>query len=297
MLLKHLAHAFVLLCLIPTLATAQTPCPIPPAIEGNLLVCPGEFTVLTTTALPNTTYQWLARKFGSNLTVPIAGATTESLIVGVDELPLYVSVQVFQESCVGQSVEVLVDGIVFLPVTVASTGNFDIGPEGESLICPGDTVFFETLLPYTINHVWYRDNEVIPGANQMVYAAVTEGDYTVSASPEPCPNWTEFLGVTLAVRFKPTGQCTSNAPDAPLSESEFRVFPNPVTTWIGIEMDAPQKVRLQLWDMTGRLVHETTIDGNQRVDVSALAAGTYRLTGRSEQGLLLAQRMVVIGGR
>jgi Secretion system C-terminal sorting domain len=290
---KHILFLSGLLWLLPFCLKAQFNCPEPTIITGNLLVCPGEFTILKTAAVPNATYQWFERKFGTNLSVPIPGANADSVMVISEQTPIFVRVEVTQPSCLGVSEEVLVDGIVFLPLTVESAGDFDISPEGELLICPGETVLLRTLLPYTINNVWYVDGEAIPGANQQLYTVTMPGDYTASASPEPCPNWTEFLGATIPVRWKPANQCVNSSPDTPADIAAIHVFPNPVSDWLTIESKHTGIVNVRITDVTGRTVMATEVTGQQKIDVGRLSAGVYHILVNDQSGKVLSQQKLL----
>ena len=123
-----------------TSATAQ--CNFDPTVTGNLLLCPESTSLLNTQQYD--TYQWHSRPFGDNGPAqPIAGATGQTFEVNAYDTPVYISVAVTFNGCTEQSPEVLVDGLAFLPVTVSSSGDFDISPNGELVICSGDTVWME----------------------------------------------------------------------------------------------------------------------------------------------------------
>lgn len=58
--------------------------------------------------------------------------------------------------------------------------------------------------------------------------------------------------------------------------NKFRVYPNPAREQLTIEMnDASSIYQLKIFDMLGKRVYNTEIQGMGQIDVSALAAGTY----------------------
>ncbi|MFN0015535.1 MAG: hypothetical protein ACKVU2_13395, partial [Saprospiraceae bacterium] len=133
-------------------AVAQ--CPFDPTVTGNLLVCPDSFTVLGTQQYA--TYQWFSRNFIGGQSMPIAGATGPTLSVEYDQTPVYISVAATLAGCTETSPEVLVDGLIFPPISVSTEGEFEIGPNGEQVLCAGDTILEIVLPPYTANVQWYQ---------------------------------------------------------------------------------------------------------------------------------------------
>lgn len=123
--------------IIPARLAAQ--CAFDPTITGNVPVCPESAVTLGTQNYDS--YQWYRRAFPNGTAQAIAGATAPTLDVAYGETPVYVFVAATQNGCTENSPEVLVDGQAFLPVTVASEGEFDLGPNGEQIICSGDTIF------------------------------------------------------------------------------------------------------------------------------------------------------------
>jgi len=66
--------------------------------------------------------------------------------------------------------------------------------------------------------------------------------------------------------------------------SRIRIYPNPVSEFLYIDMDIPQ-VRLQLFDIQGRLLMEQEVFlGSNRVNLSGYPDGTYLLKFLSGEG-------------
>jgi hypothetical protein len=196
---RHTLLAFVFLSLA-AVAWAQLP---PPVVVGDDMLCPqGTGTVQTTQAY--STYQWRIRYFGSTTTADIPGATSQTLLMDYFSFAAsYVSCHVSLGPDTATSAEFFVDGWAFLPIHVMSSGTFSTGPNGEFLICPGDTVFHTVGMPFNTNLQWYEGGNPIPGATAQTLAVTTPGVYWASGAPQECPSYVETLGTPLEVAFGP----------------------------------------------------------------------------------------------
>jgi hypothetical protein len=163
----------------------------------DLMLCPNAVDTLWTD--PGTGYQW----FKDNL--PISGATNQYLPVEqYQDAGSMFSVAATILGCDVHSDTVLVDGWAFASLSVASSGNFTVGENGEMRICEGDTVFMAILPPYNINIQWYKDGNPVPGADSVGFAATEEGNYTVKGSPEQCPDFSQDnFGLPITVEVRP----------------------------------------------------------------------------------------------
>ncbi len=171
-----------------------------PVITGETILCPGGTEVLSTQTFD--TYQWYVRYWGETVPTAIPGATSQTLLIDYDTYTLsYISVEVTSGVVTATSDEVLIDGWVFLPPTVMSTGNFTVGPEGESLICPGDTMYLTMNMPYVLNITWYNNGIPIPDETGTVLVVTEPGFYTASGAPELCPEYIQYLGVVIPVFY------------------------------------------------------------------------------------------------
>jgi hypothetical protein len=277
---------FTFYLLLSSAASAQ--CPFTPTVTGNLLVCPEGSVTLGTQAYDG--YQWYARPFGGGMAQPISGATGPTHQVGYNDTPLYISIQATLNGCTERSAEVLVDGLVFLPLVVQSTGNFTTGPNGEAAICAGDTMFLTALQPYTLNFKWYDGNDLIPGAEGNTLAVTRPGLYWLTASPGECPDLTVGLGVVIEVVWSDVPGC------APTSVREPRrltasVAPNPAGDFVEVTVAESGTVDLLLLDMWGRSLRRQEFVGHTTLPIAGLPRGAYVLQMKSEQGVSALQLM------
>lgn len=264
------------------LGSAVAQCPFTPTVTGDLLACPEGSVTLSTQ--PYDAYQWYARPFsGGGIAQPISGATGPTHQVAYNDTPLYISIQATLNGCTERSAEVLVDGLVFLPLVVQSTGNFTTGPNGEAAICAGDTMFLTALQPYTLNFKWYDGNDLIPDADGPTLAVTRPGLYWLTASPGECPDLTVGLGVVIEVVWSDVPGC------APTSVREPRrlnasMAPNPAGDFVEVNVTEPGTVELLLLDMCGRLIRRQEFVQHTILPIACLPVGAYVLQMRSEQG-------------
>jgi hypothetical protein len=256
-------------------------CNFDPVVTGNLLLCPESNSTLSTQ--PYDSYQWYSRPFGDNGPAqPVAGETVQTYTVDAYNTPVYVSVAATLGGCTESSPEVLVDGLAFLPVTVSSFGDFTVSSNGELIICSGDTVWMEALLPYTLNFQWYNDTDSIPGANNDTLVVTEPGYYWLTASPGACPEWTAALGVQIPVIWGNTPGCVTSVKDPkPL---KVEIVPNPASDKIRVTVADFAPVLLRLLDVQGKIVRERVFAEQTLIDVATLPAGVYMLQLTSESG-------------
>jgi hypothetical protein len=282
------AVALAMLAFGPWLSAQN--CPFDPTVTGNLLLCPQTTDTLRTQQYDS--YQWYTRPFsgGDSLSL-VPGATDSTYAVSSDSVPFYVAVEATLNGCTERSPEVLVDGLAFLPLTVSSEGEFTIGPNGELIICTGDTVLLIALLPYTLNHQWYDGDNPIPGANDDTLVVTQPGSYTLTASPGQCPNIVAHLGVFIDVVYGNTPGCVT-AVTAPHLSLDVTVGPNPAQATIQVSVADAAPVELTLLDSQGRVVRTHKFSGSMEMMVGDLPRGVYALQLLSKNGQ--AVRRVVL---
>ncbi|MGL5891749.1 MAG: hypothetical protein ACRC3B_17790, partial [Bacteroidia bacterium] len=151
------------------------------------IMCPNSVDTLRTVQSYQT-YQW----YKNNAAIP--GATNPSLPVDYfNDAGYNFSVFVTQDTCSGMSAQTLVDGWVFLPPTVMSSGNTNL--------CVGDTEYLVLMPPYEINIQWTNNGNPIPGATDDTLIVTQSGNYHVSGAPLLCPLFQQQLGVTISLTF------------------------------------------------------------------------------------------------
>lgn len=253
-------------------ALSEAQCPFTPTVTGEFLVCPEGRTTLGTQTYD--AYQWYTRPFGASTPMPVPGATGQFYTVQYNDTPVYVSVEATLNNCTERSAEVLVDGLVFLPLVVQSTGQFTVGPNGEAVICAGDTMYLIALQPYTINHQWYDGNTPIAGANDDTLIVTQPGLYWLTASPEPCPELTVSLGVIIETVWSDVPGCVPSSVREP-RRIHAVLAPNPAGDYVELTAAETGPVEFVLSDMTGRPLRRQVFAGHTVVSLAGLPGGIY----------------------
>jgi hypothetical protein len=150
-----------------------------PVITPNdLVLCPNSSDTLF--ALPGDSYQWF--KDGS----AIAGANDSFIVVSsFSDAGSQFSVEVTVNECSEVSPEVLVDGWVFLPITVSTEGL------GKGSLCEGDTLLLQVNQPFTENIRWFKNGNLLPSETDDSLIITNSGVYTVTAATSICPLFEE----------------------------------------------------------------------------------------------------------
>lgn len=262
---------FLILILFATLAKAQNP-----TVTGDSILCPNSSGMLTTQTYD--TYQWFLRYFGSSTITPISGANSQFLSIDYATYAAsYLSVEVTLGANDYISPEFFVDGWAFAGFSVMSSGNFTVGPLGESVLCPGDTMYFEILQPYDTNITWYNNGDTIQGITSTILTVTDPGVYYVTGAPSLCPLYIEGPGVDLTVIDCPVGI------DENESTTTISVYPNPTVDKIKIINKNKDKNYI-LTDALGKIVMSGVFDSTEtELDLQFLNSGIYFL--KTENGI------------
>lgn len=272
-------------------ALASAQCPFTPTVTGNLLVCPESNTTLGTQTYD--AYRWYTRPFGSSSAPePVIGATGPTFTVDYNDTPLYVSVAGTLNNCTERSAEVLVDGLVFLLPVAQSDGEFTTGPNGEAVICAGDTMYLIALSPYTVNIKWFDGDEAIPGANDDTLVVTRPGSYWFTGAPQQCPNFTASLGVRVEVVWSDIPGCATSVREPQLQG--VVIGPNPVSDQLSVSVAYPGEINLTLLDMTGRPIWRSTFAGQTNIPMSDWPEGTYVVQLKAPDGAVGRHKLIKI---
>lgn len=247
-----------------------------PVITGDSMLCPeGTGSLMTTQTFD--TYQWYRRYFGSATTDPIVGATEQFLPMDAFNYSAsYISVEVTQGVVTEMSEEFFVDGWAFLPPVVMTEGDFEIGQNGETLLCEGDTLYLNLLPPYTTEIVWTLDGTPIENETSPVLAVTSPGEYNVSGAPEVCPGYIQQPGVYLMVNVI---NCDTTAGINQNESPQTNIHPNPVTDELKIVHSSGTITTILIHNASGELVKMISPDKlSVTVPVSDLPKGIYFVT-------------------
>ena len=154
-------------------------CPQNPLVTpGDLILCPGTSDTLFTQLADS--YQWF--KEGA----AIIGATQPFLeVTAFQDAGASFSVESVVSGCAEMSPAVLVDGWLFLPMTVTT-----YGLENPTL-CEGDTLILQVNQPYTENISWFLNGSLIEGQTDDSLLVLQSGTYTVTGFTSLCPDYSD----------------------------------------------------------------------------------------------------------
>lgn len=257
--------------------TLLAQCSFTPTVNGDTLLCPNSGGFLFTQSNYDSV-QWYSRPYGGSTATAVSGATNDSLAINdATDLLYYFSVDASLGGCTERSAEVLVDGWVFMLPVVATTGDYTFGTNGESVVCEGDTIYFELMSPYNTNIVWTNDGNPIAGEDSTILVVTQAGNYSVSGAPAICPNFNQNLGVTLVVQYIacPTGIDKINAP-----KNTAAVMPNPAENYVRFAWQQPlQNQNLRIVNALGQTVwHLSNFSDNQlQITLEGWSNGVYWL--------------------
>ena len=276
--MRLLYPLLLLICLSNGL---QAQCDFDATIEGDLILCPNANGQLFTQEYE--AFQWMKRAYNETEATPINGATEQFLDVSsANDVGYYMSVEVTLDNCTEMSEEILVDSWWFLPVTVASVGDFEIGNIGEAIICSGDSMFFEMNLPYDTNIIWYKDGVEIVGETDSKLVVYEAGAYTVQGAPSICPDYTQFLGLDLIVEVV---NCT-NTTEQQVESTKLSCYPNPVQKELNIKSTHSMQ-RIQLLDLTGKIILDQTQHHTScSLNIEGTPTGLYLIQAHTSAGIL-----------
>ncbi|MDA9952603.1 M12 family metallo-peptidase [Chitinophagales bacterium] len=123
------------------------------------------------------------------------------------------------------------DSIVNLDLTIETDPNISISYSNGVLTASAGLSVYQ----------WYRNGQAIPGANNQTYTPISSGSYTCSAFNSSCQGFSNAIDVPL------TG----------INDTSFeyiRIYPNPVSDVMRLDLGKETLSSLKLIDVAGRVV-------------------------------------------
>ena len=115
------------------------------------------------------------------------------------------------------------------------------------------------------NYTWVdcnNGNQPIAGATAQTYTATANGSYAVIVELNGCSVTSNCVAIT-----------TVGLDD--IKTELFRIYPNPASTVINVEMANASTVRM--FDISGKLLKELNGSSNYTIDVTDLTPGMYMI--------------------
>lgn len=167
-------------------------------------------------------------------------------------------------------------------IVIADTGSFYVeGIDAQGCRVFSDTVFIgEGDIPekpevFVIeggfessvgeNYQWYRNDSPIPGAQEITYFPEENGYYSVSHTNEQgCSNFSNAYSFSLS--------------NQDLNLEQFRFYPNPVSTFLTIELSKAQDYSITIYDKLGRCIKKQNGNASiDQIDLEEIDKGVYQL--------------------
>jgi len=274
--------------------TAENICPGCTVLWSN-----GETAAAITVSAEGTYSATVGNVCGNGPASDVIAVTTETLPV-----PPTLSVSSATDLCPGQSVvlsaENICSGCTILwsngettpAITVSGEGTYSLvvsngcgsNPSLESIVVTVYPPFLPAVqvtdlchlsAPLGSNYQWFLNGNLIPGADEQFWTALSAGQYSVAMdSPDGCP------GTSGEISAEPCASSTAELRGV----LSAKVYPNPAVDRIFLEMITQQalQVRFELYGAEGRFVatvyQGALLPGEQTLDIALpeLPSGVYR---------------------
>jgi len=225
------------------------PLPDVTILPGDAAFCEGGKVILQVPPGPFLDYQWKKDN------VPVNGA--QAYFLEADKTGVY---KVFVSR---NNILRCADSSAGVTVTVHPLPNPVVSWDGAVLRT--DSVY--------VVYKWYRNGQLVSGANSFIYPPVLDGRYSVTVTDSN--GCTGSSSSVLADRV--------GVSNVSLVNSSVRLYPNPTTGVVYIESLVP--VRLLVSSMDGKSLLRA--ENTNRVDITDLPGGIYMMRIMDEHGVLL----------
>jgi len=265
-------------------------CSFTPTVTGNVYLCPQQGTTLSTQNYLS--YQWYSRT-GNGARLPIAGETSQSIIIPTGNVGKFFSVEVSDSACMEISPEVRLYNLPTMGIQfynlIPTAFNFQFN------LCIGDTAQLSIHSVYDTNIIWTNNGDTIIGANTNVLQITDSGHYTVSAAPSDCPQNIVTAPYTIIVGLDP---CTSGSTEIQ-GFSNLSISPNPAKTSFSINFDSStdEMMEVDIYSASGvQVMKEINYakSGANRISIGGLnlKKGAYIVVVKSEKGLVRGKLVI-----
>ena len=150
------------------------------------------------------------------------------------------------------------DSIVNLDLTIETNPNISISYSNGVLTASAGLSAYQ----------WYRNGQAIPGANNQTYTPISSGSYTCSAFNSSCQGFSNAIAISLTSINDVTFEY-------------IRIYPNPVSDIMRLDIAKETLSSLKLIDVAGRVV--ANLDTlNRAFNMKDYARGMYFIELRNK---------------
>ena len=184
---------------------------------------------------------------------------------------------------------------------------------GDTLICPDEDMLIGVQTDHPATLTWYKDGVDLGLANQteiqfnaaqesesglytcQVQYEVVYGDWGDSLNAVFYPDGIDTVQANLSYEYNILIDEVLCSISVKEGESEtLRVYPNPTTGLLRLELDGREFDLIQISNMIGQEVHRTTVvSETTTIDVSTLQAGSYTVSAIDASGERFREILVV----
>ncbi|PZF70990.1 Ig-like domain-containing protein [Taibaiella soli] len=172
---------------------SQVPAPAAPVITGNALICGGDSSLMTTTAVSGVTYQW---RLGSG---NINGATNTSYEAKTAGAYTIVASNAAGCAAISNAITLAVNAAPNVTTTPAT---------GNATYCQNSSLTLSVQTGNNQTYQWYNGNTAISGATNTQYSAAAAGSYHVVVTNSQTSCSATSGNIVLSMVPKPTASIT-----------------------------------------------------------------------------------------
>ncbi|MGG7468235.1 T9SS type A sorting domain-containing protein [Chryseobacterium arthrosphaerae] len=117
------------------------------------------------------------------------------------------------------------------------------------------------------NYTWFKNGQIIPGANSSSYTATESGQYKVVINySDTCADNSNMVNLTVQ---------TLAAIESNYDHKNVRIYPNPGQNFIKIKTQKYHHVDYRIFDLTGKLILTGNTRTEDQINIQSLTAGNY----------------------
>lgn len=263
-------------------------------VIGSGFVFGGNFNLFTGAlpAFPNSPDLFRIQVSGNDFTgeLPDYGSLPNMTNLFIDD-----NLFSFADLATNQTSNLTITNYIFSPQRNNSTAQSVQTPPGQSVTFDANSntstgrIFWERLA--ADEYQWFKDGAEIVGA--------TASTYTIS-NPQPTDNGVYYCEITntdVADLIVRRADITLNVNAAltidDVELEDFKLYPNPATSWLAISASGLQDATAEVYDLSGRLVQRNTLNANTNVlNIEGINSGIYIIRITNSENKTTSKRFI-----
>ncbi|MEM9920973.1 MAG: T9SS type A sorting domain-containing protein [Bacteroidota bacterium] len=182
---------------------------------------------------------------------------------------------------------------------LATYNPMDFNAEGEIFLLGYDLFNADqwrlTKTDSNLNIIWSKNLELEQRTFADHVIALPDGGCLLSGTYAFAPGTTDRSLVQILYKFDASGNMTTSTRLPAIEMANFKVFPNPATARLNLQLPADEFFHVRLYSQTGQLLYQADQQRDTlELDVSRYANGTYILNLLDENGQLKGIEKIVV---